>query len=91
MKTYSYSEEGVAQYLREICETESPVVRGSMKCMESSGELGGEQEMTYHFETEDGKKYEMICEGHQNVQPHQPLTNRADTIKSITLIDNEED
>lgn len=91
MKTYSYSEEGVAQYLREICETESPVVRGSMDCIGSCGELGGEQEITYHFLTEDGKKYEMVCEGFQRVQPHQPISVSSTSIKSITLIDNEED
>ncbi|MBE5819656.1 MAG: hypothetical protein E7310_02365 [Clostridiales bacterium] len=91
MNTYQYpcSDEGIAEYLKEVLKTESPYVRDSKEFRSSYGELGGKREITYHFCTEDGKKYKMVCEGFQKLDIAE-MYDKAITIKSITLIDDED-
>lgn len=61
--SYPYTKEGIAQCLKETCNTESPVVPESFTCIMSKGVLGGKAKAVYEFKTEDESKYRMVITG----------------------------
>ena len=69
MYSYPYTEEGLSQALKEICNSDSKVNPESFSMISSHGKLGGEVEKTYEFKTEDGCKYELTAKGEQIVEP----------------------
>ena len=61
--SYPYTKEGIAQCLKETCNTESPVVPESFEFKSSKGRLGGMAQAEYEFKTEDETKYRMVITG----------------------------
>ena len=86
MYTYPYSKEGVSRALREIYNSDSPVIPETFHMIQTEGDYGGEITITYEFKTEDGCKYTLIAMGTQYVELFVPLTVRANRIISIKKI-----
>jgi hypothetical protein len=61
--SYRYTKEGIAQCLKETCNTESPVVPESFEFISSEGVIGGMAKAEYEFKTEDETKYRMVITG----------------------------
>ena len=61
--SYPYTKEGIAQCLKETCNTESPVVPESFVFIMSEGVIGKMAKGEYEFKTEDGTKYRMVVTG----------------------------
>ncbi|MBQ3146086.1 MAG: hypothetical protein IJB90_06060 [Clostridia bacterium] len=61
--SYPYTKEGIAQCLKETCNTESPVIPESFDYISSEGVKGGMAKAEYEFKTEDETKYRMVITG----------------------------
>lgn len=70
MYSYPFTEQGIAQALKEVCNTESPVIPESFCLTRFEGELGGKVEGTYELKTQDGNKYNIIANGREYLVPY---------------------
>ena len=59
---YPYNNEGLAQCLKETCNTDSPVLHDSFE-LKKDKEVGGTTEQEFHFRTEDGSQFRVIIAG----------------------------
>ena len=60
---YPYTKEGIAQCLKETCNTESPVSAESFSFIEAKAKSENKIEGVYQFKTEDGASYKIVFEG----------------------------
>lgn len=82
---YPYTNKGLKQCLKEKFKTDSPVIPKSIKFQEKwieSSQTDDELFSEYHFETEDGNKYQLIARGKINTDGD-PEWTHIESIKKL--------
>ena len=82
MKSYPYTEDGIKKALKELFNSDSPIVQETLHLFSSIAEVGKEAKGRIRFETADGKRYLLRVTGTCEFVPFDNVI-RWETITSI--------